>query len=177
MSNEVILRLQADVGGITMEVQAVAFPDQRSINDAVDEAARALDRQKAKQMLREAMADYIGTVKGLAMFPQAVQNAMLDRAKGRAQIVSAMSVTHIAAGKRQDWSPNKVQSGQLSAYDQETEQKRDKFAKDEADARERLPLLMAQIERLRKRIDGADVIDELEAEIRELKPDLAEAAD
>lgn len=171
------IQLMAELGGVQMVLSGDVEASEAGINEAADRLAKALDRQRAKLILKETLVDYLAASKALELLPDQERDMLKARALDRVRIHEGMQAQHAMGGRRAEFKPSAQQRQILDNFDRETEAKRAEMARNRDTAKDSLPQLEAKILRLRERIAGADVIDSLEDEKRALDAPLAEAAD
>ena len=171
---EHVIQVSADIGGLQISFARTANPaydqDQKignaSESDAwLDQVTKSIGRQRAKLTLAEKLVDLLANEKTLATIDEREQAALRSRAEEKVRLRLKWEAEHHAQGRRVDFAPNRQQKLALDQFDIETQKVRDKFnAEREQKARD-IPVLDAQIARLRAVIAGGDPTDPLIPEL------------
>lgn len=169
--------IQADLGGMS-----IAFTEQVSgtagegeVNLQLDRFTKAIGRQRSKFALSEKLVDLLAVKKTLATHEERLHEALRQKAEERMRINSAFRMPE---GRRLDRPKTKAQLAAEQQNEEEVAQIRQKFADDKEGMSRQIPLLEAQIARLRAVIAGRDPTEALEEERLQLSfPQTAGAAD
>lgn len=169
--------IQADLGGLSIAFTDPAKgTDEASLNERLDLYTKVIGRQRAKFTLSEKLVDLLAARKALAALPEQEREVLKSRAEERARQHAAMAAAHDVAGKRGEFMPNLAQRNQLSAFDAETAAEREKLQKQRQTLERDIPIIEAQISRLRAVIAGGDPIDPLVEESESLAKEKAAVA-
>jgi len=171
---EHVIQVSADIGGLQISFARTANPaydTDQQIGDAaesdawLDQVTKSIGRQRAKLTLAEKLVDLLANEKTLATIDEREQAALRSRAEEKVRLRLKWEAEHHAQGRRVDFAPNRQQKLALDQFDIETQKVRDKFnAEREQKARD-IPVLDAQIARLRAVIAGGDPTDPLIPEL------------
>lgn len=167
--------IRRDIGG-TEVTFATAQVDPGDVNSMADSLTAAADRQYAKMLLRETLVDFLAAQKSLDMHAETVREYQRQRALERAQAIAAFMASYPET-KRSPYVPSRAQREQMRGFDADTEAKLKEYDDAKTRLRAALPDLENKIARLRKRIDGADMIDLLEDERQGMLAPVAVAAE
>lgn len=166
--------LQADIGGMTIAfTELVSGADEEKLNERLDLYGRAIARQRAKVTLTEKLVDLLAAQKTLASLPEREMATIKARAEERMRLRASFEAAHDASGRRSAFRLNDAQQKGLEAFDAQTAVERKKLDDERKMIEAGLPVLEAQIARLRGVIAGRDPMEALEVE----RETLAEAAE
>lgn len=164
--------VQADLGGMNIAFSG-KVEDGGSLDERLDVFTKSLGRQRAKISLAEKLVDHLAHQKALASLPDREREMLRNRAEERARIIAQYQAQHSAGNRRGEYKPSQPQQQALNTHDIETQAERKKYS-DEKQAHDlTLPIVEAQIARLRAVIAGRDPTEALEIE----RESLSAAAD
>jgi hypothetical protein len=158
------ITIQADLGGLS-----IAFVEQLSgavaeetVNAQLDRFTKAIGRQRSKFALSEKLVDLLAVRKTLETHEERLQEALRQKAEERMRINAAFRQPE---GRRLERPKTKAQLAAEQQNEEETAQIREKFANDKEGMERQIPILEAQITRLRAVIAGGDPTDALEEQL------------
>lgn len=155
MSTKPEIVVQADVGG-GLNIAFTIPSDLTEIDETLDRTTRAIARQKAKLDLAQQLLALQANEKMLEMLPQRAESETKARAEERMRMRSQYESEHFARGRRGEFKMTAAQTGSLEQFDKQSEQMRDRLAKERRDLERDRPIIEAQISRLRAIIAGRD---------------------
>jgi hypothetical protein len=155
--------IQADLGGLS-----IAFTEQLSgtvaedvVNQQLDRFTKAIGRQRSKFTLSEKLVDLLATKKTLETHDQRLAEELKKKAEERMRINMAFRQPE---GRRLERPKTKAQLAAEQQNDEETAQIRRDYAEKRKTLEDNIPILEAQISRLRAVIAGRDPTEALEQE-------------
>lgn len=168
MPREIVV--QAELGGLSIAFTE-SETDGRDANAILDDATKAIGRQRAKQTLTEKLVDMLACDKALASLPQREAEAIRARADEGARLRASFAAANTLRPRRrvEGVEFTEQQAATLTSFEAETEQVRKKFSEEKQGLELNRPILEAQIARLRAVIAGRDPTEALEIEMGSLQ--------
>jgi hypothetical protein len=156
------ITIQADIGGATIAiVELVSGMTAEKLDARLDMYRRALERQRAHNLLVEALVELHARRDTLEQLPERRAEKAKERVTERARMAAAFAASAEASGRR---TPNlsAQQRQRLDEFDQMTPVEMAKLDDEETRLKKEIPLYEAQVSRQRAIIAGrdrSDVID------------------
>lgn len=150
--------VQADLGGMQIAFTGTVGANEATINEQLDSCLKAIGRQRAKITLTEKLVDLLAVRKSIETQPDREREMLRERAVSRARMVASLGDRANGARGRQ--------AGEQ--FDTDTDKERKKFSDEKQGLEMQVPILEAQITRLRAVIAGGDPIAPLEEERQSL---------
>jgi hypothetical protein len=162
--------IQADLGGLSIALTENMSDSpsamERALNEHLDRFTKAIGRQRSRFALSEKLVDLLATRKTLETHDQRLQEELKKKAEDRMRINAAYA--RAEDGRRLERPKSKQQLAAEQQNDEEIAQLRLDYAGKKKTLEDNIPVLEAQISRLRAVIAGRDPTEALEEEREKL---------
>jgi hypothetical protein len=148
--------VKADMGGFEISMGALVGGTEPEINDYLDLAARAINRQKAKIDLSIVLYDLADREAQLEALPEMERAYLRTRGEERARMRASFEAANQAGRRAANPALSQTQMQGLAQFDDATKAKQQEFTNRKAVLDVEIPALRKRADRCRAMMDGKE---------------------